>query len=232
MRLYAQTPARRSRQVLADLIAVAVIAASVWFALAVRDAIMLLAEPGRKVESAGDNLATGLDSAGEAASRVPLVGGLLKKPLQSAAEAGTGLSDAGQSLQHTVENVATLTTLALIVFPVTFVLVLWLPHACCGSGASPPPGASWKPPAAPICWPCAPSPGRRPTSRPSPSRRPASPTPGAAGTNRSSPNCPKSLSDGRVCGPDRRSAEDPTARPDRTTRRHDSREAPPDHPHR
>lgn len=127
MRLYAQTPGEAKPQVLADLIAVALIAAAVWFALAVRDAILLLAEPGRKVESAGDHLATGLDNAGEAASKVPLVGGLLKKPLQSAADAGTGLSDAGQSLQHTVENVATLTTLALIILPVTFVLVLWLP---------------------------------------------------------------------------------------------------------
>ncbi|MEV6570136.1 hypothetical protein [Streptomyces sp. NPDC051577] len=127
MRLYAQIPARRSRQVLADLVAVALIAAAVWFALAVHDAIMRLAEPGRRMQSAGDNLATGLDNAGDAASEVPLIGGLLKKPLQSAAEAGTGLSDAGQSLQHTVENLATLTTLALIVLPVTFVLVLWLP---------------------------------------------------------------------------------------------------------
>lgn len=56
MRLYAQTPARRNRQVLADLIAVGLIAAAVWFALAVHDAIMMLAEPGRRVESSGDSL--------------------------------------------------------------------------------------------------------------------------------------------------------------------------------
>lgn len=52
MLLYAQIPARRNRQILADLLAVVVIACAVWFALAVQDAIMLLAEPGRKVESA------------------------------------------------------------------------------------------------------------------------------------------------------------------------------------
>lgn len=127
MRLYAQTPARRSRQVLADLIAVALIAAAVKFALTVHDAIMLLAEPGRKAQSAGDNLATGLDDAADAASKVPLIGGSLKKPLQSAADAGTGLADAGQSLQHIVDQVATLTAVALIVLPVAFVLLLWLP---------------------------------------------------------------------------------------------------------
>ncbi|KOU70383.1 MULTISPECIES: hypothetical protein [Streptomyces] len=127
MLLYAQTPARRNRQILADLIAVLLIAAAVTFALAVHDAIMLLAEPGRKVESSGDSLAAALDDAGETASRVPLVGDLLKTPFRSAADAGTGLADAGQSLQDIVGQVAFLVTLALIVVPVACVLLLWLP---------------------------------------------------------------------------------------------------------
>ncbi|MET9324861.1 hypothetical protein ABZX75_32630 [Streptomyces sp. NPDC003038] len=127
MRLYAQTPARRNLQVLGDLMAVALMAAAVWFALAVHEAITLLAEPGRKVESSGDSLASELHNAGDAASKVPLVGDLLKKPLQSAADASTGFADAGQSLQHSVSQVATLTATALIVIPVLFVLLLWLP---------------------------------------------------------------------------------------------------------
>ncbi|MFD3556356.1 hypothetical protein ACFWWA_30280 [Streptomyces goshikiensis] len=127
MLLYAQTPARRIRQVLADLIAVVLIAAAVRFALAVRSAIMMLAEPGRKVENSGESLATALDDAGATASKVPLVGDLLEKPFQSAAAAGTGIADAGQSLQDAVGQLATLATLALIVLPVAFVLLLWLP---------------------------------------------------------------------------------------------------------
>ncbi|MEU7604522.1 hypothetical protein [Streptomyces sp. NPDC041003] len=127
MLLYAQTPARRNRQILADLIAVVLIAAAVKFALAVHDAIMLLAEPGRKVESSGQSLATALDDAGDTASDVPLVGDLLKKLFQSAADAGTGIAEAGQSLQDTVSQVATLAAVALIVLPVAFVLLLWLP---------------------------------------------------------------------------------------------------------
>ncbi|MFD6938521.1 hypothetical protein ACFWAP_20520 [Streptomyces goshikiensis] len=127
MLLYAQTPARRTRQVLADLIAVVLIAAAVWFALAVHGAIMMLAEPGRKVESSGEGLASALDDAGATASKVPLVGDLLEKPFQSAADAGTGIANAGQSLQDAVSQLATLVTLALIVVPVVFVLLLWLP---------------------------------------------------------------------------------------------------------
>ncbi|MET8096614.1 hypothetical protein ABZV29_09070 [Streptomyces sp. NPDC005236] len=127
MRLYAQTPARRSRQVVADLIAVALIAAAVKFALVVHHAIMLLAEPGRQAQDAGDSLAGGLNDAGNAASKVPLVGSSLKKPLRSAADAATGLSDAGQSLEDLVGRVALLATIALIFLSVAFVLALWLP---------------------------------------------------------------------------------------------------------
>ncbi|GAA3020433.1 hypothetical protein [Streptomyces fulvorobeus] len=127
MRLYAQTPARRSRQLLADLIAAALIYAAVRLALAVRDAIMLLADPGRKAEGAGTSLSKGLGDAGDAASKVPFVGDQLQKPLRSAAEAGNGLADAGRSLQDAVSHLATLTTVALIAIPVVFVLLLWLP---------------------------------------------------------------------------------------------------------
>lgn len=127
MRLYAQTPARRSRQILADLIAAALIYATVKLALVVHDAIGRLADPGRKAESAGNSLSDGLVDAGDAASKVPFVGSQLKKQLGSAAEAGTGLADAGRSLQDTVGHVATLTTVVLIVIPVVFVLLLWLP---------------------------------------------------------------------------------------------------------
>lgn len=58
---------------------------------------------------------------------MPFVGDLLKKPLQSAADASTGIADAGQSMQDAVGQLATLTTLALIVLPVAVVLLLWLP---------------------------------------------------------------------------------------------------------
>ncbi|MER5728368.1 hypothetical protein ABT084_08420 [Streptomyces sp. NPDC002138] len=127
MRLYAQIPARRNRQVLGDVIAVALVAAAVWFALAVREAVMLLAVPGRKVETSGDALASELAHAADAASKVPLVGNALKNPLRSAADASTGFADAGQSLQDTVGQIADLTTTALIAVPVAFVLLLWLP---------------------------------------------------------------------------------------------------------
>ncbi len=127
MRFYAQTPARRNRQVLVDLIAVTLIATVVWAAFAVREAIMLLAEPGRKVESAGNSLAEELGNAGDAASDVPLIGDILKKPLQSAAGAGSGFADAGVSFQETVSQVANVITTALILIPVLFVLLLWLP---------------------------------------------------------------------------------------------------------
>lgn len=127
MRFYAQTPARRNLQVFVDLSAVALIAVVVWAAFAVRRSILLLAEPGRRVESAGDSLAEGLGNAGDAASGVPLIGDILKKPLQAAAGAGSGFADAGVSLQETVSQAADVITTVFILLPVLFVLLLWLP---------------------------------------------------------------------------------------------------------
>jgi hypothetical protein len=107
--------------------AVAVIALTVRAAFFVRDVIMLLAEPGRKVESSGDGVAEKLGNAGDAASDIQFIGDVLKKPLWSAADASTGFADAGASFQETVTRVADVTTTALIVIPVLLVLVLWLP---------------------------------------------------------------------------------------------------------
>ncbi|MFI2633009.1 hypothetical protein ACH5A2_21880 [Streptomyces collinus] len=110
-----------------DLTAVALIAVTVWVALFVRDAIMLLAEPGQKVESSGHGLAEDLGNAGDAASNVPFVGDVLKKPLESAADASTGFADAGASFQETVTQVADVATTALVVVLVLLILMLWLP---------------------------------------------------------------------------------------------------------
>ncbi len=125
LRIYAQTPARRTRQILADLLAVAVIAAAVRIALAVHSAIMRLAEPGRVTQSAGDRLAGGLGDAGNAADRVPLIGGALKQPLEAAASAGNDLAQAGQAVQDAVGHLAFLVTAVLIAVPVLVVLAFW-----------------------------------------------------------------------------------------------------------
>lgn len=127
LRLYAQTPARRNRQLLVDLTALALIAVTVWAALHVRDTILRLAAPGRKVEESGDGLAEQLAGAGEAASDLPFVGGILERPLRSAAEASAGFADAGVSFQETVTQVADVTTAVLIAAPVLLLLLLWIP---------------------------------------------------------------------------------------------------------
>jgi hypothetical protein len=125
--MYAQTSARRTRQLVADLLALTAIALSVWFALLIHDAITLLAGPGRAAQDAGNQLAGGLGDAGNAAARVPLVGDTLKKPLLSAAEAGHALARAGQSEQNSVSDLAFLVATVLIVVPVLTVLLVWLP---------------------------------------------------------------------------------------------------------
>ncbi|MFC1415090.1 hypothetical protein [Streptacidiphilus cavernicola] len=127
MRIYAQTPARRTRQLVADLLALAVIVGAAWFARLVHRTIMLLVGPGQAAQSAGNQLANGLNDAGNAASKVPLVGGTLKKPLLDAAQAGTSLAQAGQAEQHSVSRLAFMIAFVLVAVPVAAVLLVWLP---------------------------------------------------------------------------------------------------------
>ncbi|MFC6089161.1 hypothetical protein [Saccharothrix lopnurensis] len=127
MKWYADRPARLARQVVADLLAVA----WVWFwvvsALAAGDAVRALRAPGDRLADAGRNLS---DTFGEAAANardVPLVGGRLGEALDRGRNAGGTLTDAGATQVEAVETSALWLTVALIVVPVAFLLVTWLP---------------------------------------------------------------------------------------------------------
>ena len=84
MKLYADTPARRSRQIFGDLWVVAWAVFSVWLATMVFDVTMKLAVPGRKMESAATTMGEKLRDAGNSVDNVPMVGDKLAKPISGA----------------------------------------------------------------------------------------------------------------------------------------------------
>jgi hypothetical protein len=126
MRLYADLPGRRARQVAADvgLLAWAVLWALV--ARAVHRAVLVLAEPGRSVEDLGRSIADSMGSAAGAAGDVPVVGDDLARPLAALGRAGGSLAGAGQDTQDAVSTLATVLTVVLVVLPVGWLLVRWL----------------------------------------------------------------------------------------------------------
>jgi hypothetical protein len=126
MFLYADLPARRLRQVLADVAGLTWCLLAVLVARAVHAVISTLAAPGRQLEESGQGLADGLTGAAERISGVPLVGDETASQVQRAADAAQGVADAGRATQEVVELVATLTAVSLALTGLLAAAVVWL----------------------------------------------------------------------------------------------------------
>ncbi|MCU1431439.1 MAG: hypothetical protein JWP95_544 [Actinotalea sp.] len=126
MKLYADHPGRRTRQIIADLLVLAWVVAWVLVGRAVHAAISTLAAPGRTLEDAGTSLQDGLTSAGDGLSNVPLLGDDLRAPFDAAGTAAGGLTEAGVALQEGVAQAALVTALAVAGWPIVVVVLLWL----------------------------------------------------------------------------------------------------------
>lgn len=127
MKLYADRPGRRARQLLTDLLVVVWVYAWVRLGLWLHDLVEKLAVPGRKVEDAGTGLADNLSSAGGKVDSVPGVGGTLATPFNKAADAARSLASAGHDQQQIVGHLALALSLALVAVPLGLVLFVWLP---------------------------------------------------------------------------------------------------------
>jgi hypothetical protein len=127
MRLYAQRSPLRVAQLAADFGMVAW--ALIWVAVArlAHGAVLALAGPGRAVAGLGNSVAENMDSAAEAADDVPIVGDELSAPFEALGSAGGSVSGAGQAAQDAVGTLATLLAVVLVVLPVGWLLLRWLP---------------------------------------------------------------------------------------------------------
>ena len=127
MPLYAPSPALRGRQLAADLGLGAWLVLWVLVARTVHDAVLVLAEPGRAVEDLGASVAGSMSSAAAAAQDVPVVGDELAAPFEALGSAGGSVGDAGQAVQDAVGTLATVLAVVLVVLPVGWLLLHWLP---------------------------------------------------------------------------------------------------------
>jgi hypothetical protein len=127
MRIYAESPTLRGRQLAADLALLAWIVGWALLAKALHGAVLALAGPGRAVEDLGSAVARNMGSAAHAAGDVPLIGDQLSRPFDALAGAGGSVSGAGQSAQDAVGTLAVVLAVVLVVLPVGWLLVRWLP---------------------------------------------------------------------------------------------------------
>jgi hypothetical protein len=127
MQLYAHLPVQRTRQLAADVGMLAWILLWVLVARTVHGAVLVLAGPARAVEDLGNSVADNMQSAAGVAEDVPIVGDELAAPFDALAEAGDAVTGAGQAAQDAVGTLATVLAVVLVVLPVGWLLLRWLP---------------------------------------------------------------------------------------------------------
>jgi len=127
MKLYADTPARRTRQVISDAWMIFWIILWVWIGVKIDDLVMNLAVPGRKLAEAGAGFEGGLLDAGDKVAQVPLIGDNIRTPFEKASEAGGAVRSAGEAQVDAVDKLATFLGVTIAVMPILILLVLWAP---------------------------------------------------------------------------------------------------------
>jgi len=123
---YATTPGRLTAQVVSDLLVGSWTALWVFVGLGVHHAVATIAGVGTQVRDGATGIADNLNSAGDSANRIPLVGDTVSTPLRAASEAALDLAGAGQNLNTTATWLAVLLAIAVAAPPIMAVAMPWL----------------------------------------------------------------------------------------------------------
>ena len=128
LRLYAETPVRRTSQLIADAWFV------VWALLWVSVAVVLyrlmskLAVAGQVLEAAGRTLSGEMTSAQDKVKGVPLIGNQVSAPFGKVGDAAQSLVGVGIAQEQAVHDVAVLLAGCVAVVPIALLAMLWLPR--------------------------------------------------------------------------------------------------------
>lgn len=128
MKLYADTPARRTRQLVGDGLALGWTVFWVWAATRLHAVVSSLAEPGIVLEDAGIGMNDRVLAAADAVDGLPVVGDELRTPFEVVADAGTSIAAAGQRQQDVVADVAAALSGLVLFLALALVLLTWLPR--------------------------------------------------------------------------------------------------------
>jgi hypothetical protein len=126
VRIYADEPGHRLRQIIADVLGLVWCILAVLAGKAVYDLIDMLAGPGRLLEDAGDGMADNLSGAGDNLSDIPLIGGAVSAPFEGAAGAAANVAGAGRTVQDVVGTVATLAGVSTAGFLILLAVLFWI----------------------------------------------------------------------------------------------------------
>jgi hypothetical protein len=123
---YATIPTRLLAQLFSDFVVAVWIAIWVLVGIAVHSAVSTIADFGSDVESGANGIAGNLDSAGENADNVPLIGDALSSPLTAAGGFARDIAGAGHQLNTTASWLAWLLAFAVAAPPILAIAMPWL----------------------------------------------------------------------------------------------------------
>ncbi|NCD20698.1 MAG: hypothetical protein EOL89_12100 [Actinobacteria bacterium] len=126
MKLYADLPARRTRQIIADALVLLWVVIWVRTGFAVRDTVLGALGPARSLEAAGDSLQGSLADVAARVEGIPLLGEAISTPFDAAAAAGETMRQAGADLVAYVDRTALIAGVTTALLPVVLVVLPWL----------------------------------------------------------------------------------------------------------
>ena len=104
MKLYAESPAMRSRQLARDGAVLAWVLLWIFLGAVVYQVVAAVSEPAAAVGRGGERLAASFDEIGDDIDSVPVVGGSLEGPFRSAAESSRDLQAEAKQQREPIRN--------------------------------------------------------------------------------------------------------------------------------
>jgi hypothetical protein len=126
VRLYADHPDRRFRQILGDVLGLVVVLGAIPAGRGLYGWLSSYAEPWRELEVAAGGLADNLRGAADTIGSVPLVGDPVAESLTNAADSAAAMADAGRSLQDFVGATAGVAGVLLTGAALLLAVIFWI----------------------------------------------------------------------------------------------------------
>ena len=127
MKLYADAPVRRSRQLLADLLFLLWLVGWLWVGHLVQHGTAQLAGVGQQTDESATSLASGLTDAGDSLRDVPVVGDGVAEPFDQMSSASEALAAAGRDQVTAVHRLAWMLGISIAAIPILTVAAFWAP---------------------------------------------------------------------------------------------------------
>lgn len=128
MKMYADSPGRRVRQIVADVLFVVWCAAFIWIGFAVHQMIMELEDPSTEASRSASGLADSLRDAGDVVGGIPLVGDEGAEPFEKGADAAEKMAQAAEDGSKDVTNLALALGLYSGLVPLALIALQYLPR--------------------------------------------------------------------------------------------------------